>query len=260
MVDTLKFILVPGSITTILALFAFGVVLLYAKPRWGRVWCTLVLLAYWVLSSPVGADLLARSLDSGQAPLQKKEQASGANAVVLLGGGSINMRAVGRQLSHVTRGSGLRALETARVYYLLGDPLVIVSGGITDKLAGAPPEAEAYRAAMVALGVPAGRIVTEAESRNTHGQAIALKRVLGERKIDRFVLVTSPLHMRRSLATFAAQGLHPIPSPAPLYADRPRQPFLLMPNDASFEIGNGAVYEWLARAYYWSRGWTRARV
>jgi uncharacterized SAM-binding protein YcdF (DUF218 family) len=257
MIDALKGMLLPGSMTAMMTLLLFGVVLLYVKPRWGRVWLTVGLLAYWTLSSPFGADRLARTLDSGYAPLQKPEDARGARAIVVLGGGSVNARFAGGQLSYVNRGSALRALEAVRVYRLLGDPLIIVSGGVTDRLPGAPPESDAYRSAMLALGVPAARIVSESESRNTHEEAVVLKRLLRELGVDRFVLVTSPPHMKRSLAAFGAQGLYPIPSPAPLYADRPREPFLLGPNDAAFEVGNAAVYEWLARAYYWSRGWTR---
>jgi uncharacterized SAM-binding protein YcdF (DUF218 family) len=84
---------------------------------------------------------------------------------------------------------------------------------------------------------------------------VALKRLLAERRIERFVLVTSPLHMGRSLAVFAAEGLQPVPSAAPLYADRTSPPFLLTPNDVSLEVGNAVIYEWCARAYYWWRGW-----
>jgi uncharacterized SAM-binding protein YcdF (DUF218 family) len=133
----------------------------------------------------------------------------------------------------------------------------VLSGGVTDPMPGAAPETDAYRMAMTALGVPASRVLIEPDSRNTHDQAVILKRVLHEQGIDRFVLVTSPLHMGRSIAAFAAQGLHPIPSPAPLYNDG-HAPFLFfIPNDASLEIGNGAIYEWTARLYYWAKGWTR---
>jgi uncharacterized SAM-binding protein YcdF (DUF218 family) len=254
--ETLKQ-LQPNSITAIVLLFAFGLVLLYAKPRWGRAWLTIVVLTYWTLASPVGAGQLARSLGTGHRPLQKVEDAKGAQAVVLLGAGTYNLSAAGRRLSYVSRPTALRALEVARVYHLLGDPLVIASGGVTGPDPGVPPESEAQRSTLVTLGVPPGRIVSESESRNTHDEAVVLKRMLRERNIDRFILVTSPLHMGRSLATFAAQGLDPIPSPAPLYSDRLREPLSFVPNEAALEIGNGALYEWAARAYYWSRGWTR---
>ena len=61
--------------------------------------------------------------------------------------------------------------------------------------------------------------------------------------------------MGRSLAAFAVEGLHPVPSASPLYQDRTDDAFPLTPNDVSLEIGNSVVYEWFARGYYWWRGW-----
>jgi uncharacterized SAM-binding protein YcdF (DUF218 family) len=250
----------PASLTGIISAFTVGVVLLYAKPRWGRLWLTVVTAGYWLLATPVGALVLAWPLTTDHAPLQSASSAGGATTVVMLGGGSRNIQAGNSQLSLVNTPSALRAIETARLYHLLGDPLVIVSGGVTDKRRGAAPETVAYEAAMEALGVPVHRVVGEAESRNTHDEAVILARMLRERQIDRFVLVTSPLHMRRSLAVFAAQGLHPVPSPAPLRPDRLATPFPLLPNDGALELGNDAVYEWLASAYYWAEGWTRSNA
>ena len=87
------------------------------------------------------------------------------------------------------------------------------------------------------------------------GLSLVLKRMLADLRIDKFVIVTSPLHMRRSLAAFAAQGLHPVPSAAALQPDESVTPFPLLPTNAFLEIGNAVVYEWSALAYYWWRGW-----
>ena len=259
MLQILKQSFQPASITLLLMLIAAGVVMLHTRPsiaRWARRWLAAIVAAYWVMSCPAGAGLLARTLTGGYGPIASAAEAAGAGAVVLLSGGSKTVRAAGGRLPLVTQPSALRVLETARVYRLLGDPIVIVSGGVTDPEAHALPESEAIRAAVVALGVPASRIVLESESRNTHEEAVVLKRMLAERGVDRFVIVTSPLHMGRSLGAFAAEGLHPVPSASPLYQDRTRDPFPLTPNDVSLEIGNAVVYEWCARAYYWWRGWS----
>jgi uncharacterized SAM-binding protein YcdF (DUF218 family) len=235
-----------------------GVALLYAGPtlaRWARRGLVAVVVAYWILTCPAGAALLARTLTADFRPLETADDASGARAVVLLSGGSRTIRSAGGRLPIVTSPSALRALETARVYRLLGDPLVIVSGGVTDSEAKALSEAEAIRGAVIALGVPTDRVIIESESRNTREEAVILKRLLAERGIDRFVIVTSPIHMGRSLAAFAVEGMHPVPSASPLYQDRTNAPFPLTPNEMSLEIGNAVVYEWCARAYYWWRGW-----
>jgi uncharacterized SAM-binding protein YcdF (DUF218 family) len=142
------------------------------------------------------------------------------------------------------------------VYHLLGNPLVIVSGGVTEAdTEFALPESEPVREAMLALGVPADRVIVEAESKNTRDEAVILKRMLSDRHIDTFVIVTSPWHMRRSLAVFSAAGMHAVPSAAALFPSRTSTPFALLPSDASLEIGNAVIYEWSALAYYWWRGW-----
>ena len=239
-------------------LIAPGVAVLYARPtlaRWGRRWLAAVFVAYWILSCPAGAALLARTLTADHRPLASVDEATGVRAVVLLSGGSRTVRAAGGRLPMLTNPSALRALETARVYRLLGDPLVVIAGGVTDSEAQSLSEADAIRGAVVALGVPPGRVILETESRNTREEAVALKRFLAERRIDRFVIVTSPVHMGRALATFAVEGLQPVPSASPLYSDRTTRPLPLTPNDESLELGNAVIYEWCARAYYWWRGW-----
>jgi uncharacterized SAM-binding protein YcdF (DUF218 family) len=249
----------PASITFVLLLLVLGVALLYATrssvARLGRWWLTAVVLAYWVISCPAGVGLLTRTVAGNYRPLASAEEARGAQAVVLLSAGSETVRAAGGRLPMVKFQTALRALETARVYRLLGNPLVIVSGGVTKP--GAAPESEAMQTAVVALGVPPNRVVAESESANTHEEAAVLKRMLRERGIERFVIVTSAVHMGRSMAAFAAQGLSPIPSASPLYQDRDpaRGMFPLLPNDTSLEVGNAVVYEWCARAYYWWQGW-----
>jgi hypothetical protein len=115
---------------------------------------------------------------------------------------------------------------------LLGDPLVIVSG-VTDREAKAVSEAEAIRGAVVALNCLTIASFLESESRNTREEAMVRERILTERGIDRFVVVTSPIHMGRSLAALAIEGRYPVPSASPPYQGRSAAPFPLTPNDAS---------------------------
>jgi uncharacterized SAM-binding protein YcdF (DUF218 family) len=107
----------------------------------------------------------------------------------------------------------------------------------------------------VEAGVRPDRILLESESQNTHDEAIFVKRILAERGLTDFVLVTSPLHMRRSLLTFEAQGMHPIPSPSLLVPERSTPVSWWLPNDVWLRVADAVIYEWLARGYYWWRGW-----
>lgn len=254
--ELLKQTLRPSSITCILALVTPGVVLLNIEStsRWGRRWLTAVVGMYWILSCPITVNLLARTLTADYQPITAAAQAQGAQAIVLLGAGSINLRARGEELPLVGLSSGLRALEAARLFKLLDDPLVIASGGVTERRENAVPESAALVRALVDLSVRPERIVAESESKNTRDEAIIIKEMLRERGITRFLLVTSPLHMPRSMRVFEAQGLRPIPAVSALVASQAGT-LRLLPNDISLSVGDGVLYEWSARTYYWWRGW-----
>jgi uncharacterized SAM-binding protein YcdF (DUF218 family) len=257
MLDFLKQFLRPSSMACLLALLTPGTVLLFVPQlaRWGRRWVAAVVVFYILLSSPIGAGLLALTLTAGYRPLASASEARGATVVVVLGAGSVNLRAAGRQLSSVTMGAGLRVLEAARLFDLLNGPLVIASGGITEQDDKAAPESQAMQRALIQLGVRAERILLESDSRNTREEAILVKQMLADRGVTDFVLVTSPLHMRRSMLVFEREGMHPIPSPSPLVPDRKPRASGWLPSDMWLQIGDSALYEWLARGYYWWRGW-----
>jgi uncharacterized SAM-binding protein YcdF (DUF218 family) len=258
MLDLLKENFHPSDITTILLLLTAGTVMLFvpALARWGRRWIAALVIGYAVMSTQAGAGLLSRTLSHGYRPIQSADEARGAQAVVVLGGGSNNMRAYRRQLSTVSMDAGLRVLEAARLFELLkGQALVIASGGVTERDEAAAPESAALHRALLDVGIPGDRILLESESKNTRDEVLIIKRMLAERGVTSFVLVTSPLHMRRSMLAFGQQGLRPIPSPAPLVPERSKAGSAFVPNHQWLGIADDAIYEWLARGYYWWRGW-----
>jgi uncharacterized SAM-binding protein YcdF (DUF218 family) len=257
MLDFLKETLRPSTISCILALLTPGLVLLFIPrlARWGRRWLGAVVVFYWLLSTSAGAGLLARTLRGPYRPLASADEARGARVVVMLGSGSFNIRAGGRQLTSIGVEAGLRVLETARLFELLNGPLVIASGGITEHDAAAAPESIALQRALLQVGIPHDRILLESESKSTRDEAVIIRRMLAERGVTTFVLVTSPTHIARSMRTFEQQGMHPIASPSQLVPDRSAGRGPLMPSEMWLGIGDAAVYEWLAWGYYWWRGW-----
>jgi len=257
MLDFLKENLRPSGVLFMLALLTPGTVMLFVPSlaRLGRRWLAAVVVLYALLSSQLGASLLARTLTGGYRPLASAEEARGARVIVVLGAGSVNLRASGRQLSSVTAEAGLRVLEAARLFDLLNGPLVIASGGVTERDRGAAPGSVALQRALIALGVGADRIVLESESKNTRDEATIVKRILADRGLTDFILVTSPLHMRRSMLAFEQQGMHPIASPSQLMPDRPARRGAFLPSDMWLQLCDDVLYEWLARGYYWWRGW-----
>ena len=147
--------------------------------------------------------------------------------------------------------SALRVLEVHRIYLHLDHSKIIISCRESDaKLLGE---------LMIALGVPAGKIVAN-HSKDTWESAVNLKTLLSNR---RFILVTSAAHMPRSMGCFIGEGLSPIPAPADFlfgYQGKYRFPVgrslgYYLPNTDSFIESNAALYEYFGLIWYHIRAW-----
>ncbi len=259
MIEFLKQTIRPSSLPLLLLLLTPGVCLLYLKStaKWARAWLACIVVAYWALSTPWSVSLLARTLSSGYMEPASAEQVRGGQAIVLLGGGSLDFQARGERLSLPDVGTAVRVMEAARVYRLAGSVPVIASGGVTAHSDGAMSEGDMMRRELAELSVPPEQIVSETRSRNTREQAVEVARELRTRGIRRAVLVTSPLHMPRSLALFRAQGVDVIPAPAALVPEGSYWSGGMLPVEQALWVGDGVVYEWAADAYYWWNGWLR---
>lgn len=256
-VDVLKMAGRPASVYAVLFLIGIGALLSFPKrtQRLARWYLLTVFLAAWILTTPACAERLVGWRADGSRPLASASDAQGARVVVVLGGGSRTFQARGLTLSAVTWTTNFRVLEGARLYRLLNRPTIIVSGGVTSREAGAHSEAEAMRAAILQLGVPADHVVMESESRDTRSEAAVIRRMLADRPADPIVLVTSPTHMQRSLAVFRAAGLHPIPSPAAYKSEGSLEKRRWLPSDVGSTLLDTVVYDTAATWYYRARGW-----
>lgn len=86
-----------------------------------------------------------------------------------------------------------RPLEAARLYRQGVAPKVFVTG-IGDS--------GTIRKVLLEQGVPASAIIVETKARTTHANALLLKPMLEAAKVHTALIVTSPFHTRRALATF----------------------------------------------------------
>lgn len=255
--EVFKAYLLPGSLSFLLLAVSVGVVLLFLRGRssnLGRIWLAGVAIGYWLLASPWAARALVWSLSHGYQAISSPNASPSPGAIVVLGGGSVTNTEDGRRLSALSDASALRALEGARLYQLLGAEWVVTSGGPSAR--GAEPESSILAHAMVELGVPADRILEEPDSDNTYAQAVNLKGLLASRGIDRFVLVTSGVHMPRAMGVFRHVGLEPTASPAPESSSPGAGGWqAILPSVRALETSQAAVREMLGLTYYCARGW-----
>ena len=90
---------------------------------------------------------------------------------------------------------------------------LIFTGGLAgnDELA----ESEAARNYALAQGVPAEHILIETESYNSCLNLIEAKRIMEEKNLDRALIVSDPMHMRRSMWLAENIGIDAFSSPTP---------------------------------------------
>jgi len=215
-----------------------GLALWSRHPRAGRTLAALGVGALLVLSVPVFADFLRRTVDIS-VPFDL-DAARTAQAVVILGGGV-------RRDAPEYGGDTLATLTLERVRYgarvarLTGLPVLVSGGSVLE----GEPEAKLMAAALEReFGVPVRWI--EANSRTTHENAVLSARTLKQEGIDRIVLVTHGFDTRRAMAEFGAQGFAVVNAPTGLRGRSDRTLLDYLPSMGGLQGSYYATYEILA--------------
>lgn len=94
----------------------------------------------------------------------------------------------------------------------LPDARLVFTGGSSSIVGDVPTEAEIARELFASLGLN-DRVVYEDRSRDTYENALFTKRLVNPAAGDRWLLVTSALHMPRALGSFQAVGWNVTPYP-----------------------------------------------
>lgn len=251
----LKDLFIPGSIAFLIIALIPGMLLLFRRKdggRAGKVWVTVLVLSYWILSTPIASIAFVNLMSPDVPPVMSAADARGATAVVVLGAGMDVHRSRGASYGAPTREASLRVLEVARVHRLLGGVPIIATGGL-----GSQQYSEAGMMAhqLEQLGVPADKIIKEERSTNTRDHAVFVPPLLKQHGVDRFVLVTSRQHIARALAVFRAAGTDPVPSTPDVYVARGERLEMYLPSRVGLYASERMMYDLLGWAYYKARGW-----
>jgi uncharacterized SAM-binding protein YcdF (DUF218 family) len=242
-------------------LLVVALVALKRRPRWAAGAIALAVVLLLVSSNTWVATGVVRSLewrypDTVDLPA--------AEAIVVLGG-SIKPQLPPRPWIEVAE-EGDRVLHGARLYLAGKAPLLVLSGGrITWGQSQGRSEAEDMAELALALGVPATAVLIEPDSLNTFENAANTKALLAQRNIDRILLVTSAMHMPRSLAIFKKQGFSVTPAPTDFHVvNDPLDPGVttwqgktlsLMPQADHLYYLTRALKEYIGIVIYWLKGW-----
>lgn len=194
-----------------LFLTAVGIALLFTRfRRSGRRLASIGTVALMVMSfSPLG-DYLATPLENRfpPAPVDLAEP----NGIIVLGGSVDEYISMVRgRIAFNEAAERLTApVELARRF---PNARLVFTGG-SGALSGSPfSEAEVTERFWRGLGIPQQRVVYEARSSNTWENAVFTRNLIMPRPGERWLLVTSAMHMPRAVGIFRQVGFPVIPYP-----------------------------------------------
>lgn len=157
--------------------------------------------------------LLHFAMYTWELPAVKTTDLPGSYDAGIMMGGAI--RYINSDMERPVFGSGAdRYMQTVELYYAHKIRHIIFSSGSGSLYMTNFKEADLLAAQLIRTGVPDSVVFAESASRNTYENALYTAKLIHEKEFKPpFVLITSALHMRRSLMCFKKQHIDVIPFP-----------------------------------------------
>jgi uncharacterized SAM-binding protein YcdF (DUF218 family) len=120
---------------------------------------------------------------------------------------------------------------------------ILFSGGSGRLLHPEMKEGNYINRYLLSMGVPSDDFIIESESRNTYENAVLTKQLI--EPTDTFLLITSAIHMKRSLACFQKQNVNVIPYSTDRYAGPRKYEFehLFIPDASTLYNWTSLIHE-----------------
>ena len=237
-------------------LLAIGLLFLFKeKQKTGKYVCLTGAIGLFLFSQPLVAHYLVRSLESRYLPQAVYPQSS---AIVLLGGAVTPP--VAPRIYPETSDAADRVLHAVRLYKKKFAPYIITSGRpIIHFDKQRMNEARTTHQLLTELfAVNSDDIILEEHSRTTHDHAITMDRMFAARGMKKeIILVTSALHMTRSVGVFKKQGfaVHPAPTDY-IMEKRALSGYLdFFPSAEALALSTRAIHEFYGIIGYKLFGW-----
>jgi uncharacterized SAM-binding protein YcdF (DUF218 family) len=254
--------LLPIFIYPLGLIFIFLVVALvkaWKKLSWEQLPIALALIALLLSSNGWITTALVTSLEWQNLPSELPV----AEAIVILGGAT-KSASKPRPMVDISE-QGDRVLYGAKLYRERKAPFIIASGGRIDWRGAGEPESADMVQLLEIMGVPQDAVIQEPDSLNTYENAVNTKKILDEKGIGKILLVTSALHMPRSLLIFKRQGINAIPAPTDFLVSESDSQSLgnsfqsiilnLLPDSDRLDKTTKALKEYIGMVIYRLRGW-----
>jgi uncharacterized SAM-binding protein YcdF (DUF218 family) len=240
-----------------LLLLVTAAIILKRRPRSAQRLILGAALMLWLSSTDLVSSALVQSLERQNLP----SAIPPAAALVVLGGAT-HSGVPPRPWVEVNE-AGDRVLYAAKLYREGKAPKVILSGGRIAWHGAGSSESGDMAQLLEPMGVPKGAILEDPDALNTRENAVNVQKILQQQGIQDFLLITSAIHMPRSLLIFRKLGMTPIPAPTDFLktdADADQSTaeaklLSLLPQSENLGHTTQALKEYLGILVYRLKGW-----
>ncbi|HTJ59076.1 MAG TPA: YdcF family protein [Devosiaceae bacterium] len=244
----------PLGLGLALGVLAFLLVL-FNKRRAGLTLLAITLIGLYGASTPFVAGWLSGMLERQYPPIPI---AATPNAdVIIVLGGATGPAIPPRQAPDLNEHAD-RLMHAADLYKAGKAKFILASGGNWRHPSQTHSEADDMRDVLMRFGVPASAILEEGKSRTTEENASFSAEILRQQHLQTALLVTSGIHMPRSVAVFRRYGVAVTPSETDII-DAGTVDWLVldwMPAPAALDNTGQALREMFGALYYRLRGWS----
>jgi len=245
-----------------LSILLLGLALYWLKrhPRRARIAMATTLALLWFGSTPLLRNALLSNLEQQNVPGELPTA-----DIILVLGGATRSPIPPRPFVDVAE-AGDRIIHAAQLYRQGKAPKVLTSGGRIALAGATSSEASDMAQLLEFMGVPEQDILLEPQSFNTRENAVFSKALLEEEGFDldvtQILLVTSAMHMPRSLRIFRKLGMDVTPAATDFLIVRTGQPasaqtrlISLLPEAENLLLVSRAIKEYIGLVVYRLRGW-----
>ena len=241
-------IILPLPVLWVFMLLAF-IQYIRKKKTSSRIFVVLSVLWLLVISTPFVTDLLVRNLENRYAVFSPEylQNKKGPVNILVLGGGCTDDKRLPAN-SQLEAGSIARLSEGIRIHRLFPGSTLITSGyaGTSNDT----PHAIVAAKAAILLGVDPASIKRQETPENTWQEALTYKQMFGDSAT--LVLVTSAIHIPRTMYLFRKAGLKPIAAPADFMVKNEKRKSMQywFPSAGYIKEMEDAVHEYVGLAWY----------
>jgi uncharacterized SAM-binding protein YcdF (DUF218 family) len=224
------------------------------RRRSGLTLLLLVLLGLYAASTPFASGWLSGQLERQYPPVAMADTPD-ADVIVLLGGAT--GAALPPRIDPDLNEHADRLMHAADLYKAGKAKFIIASGGNWRHPTVDHPEAEDMRDVLMRFGVPGGAILMETSSRDTNENAAFSAALMAQQHFSTALLVTSGVHMPRSMAVFRRAGVNVTASATDIVdaGSVDWLPLDWLPEPLALVHSSEALRELLGSLYYKLRGW-----